>query len=97
MKKYDLPCNVIIDLLPLYNEGGCSEESRQIVEEHLQNCENCRELCGNPLSSCIIWSLRCITRFLRRDPSHVGLFFEPLPKVGADGQLSRNKILKRAR
>ena len=47
MKKYDLPCNVIIDLLPLYNEGGCSEESRQIVEEHLQNCENCRELCGN--------------------------------------------------
>lgn len=47
MKKYDLPCNVIVDLLPLYNEGGCSEESRQIVEEHLQNCENCRELCGN--------------------------------------------------
>ena len=47
MKKYDLPCNVIVDLLPLYNEGACSEESREIVEEHLQNCENCRELCGN--------------------------------------------------
>jgi len=47
MKKYDLPCNVIVDLLPLYNEGACSEESREIVEEHLQSCEECRELCGN--------------------------------------------------
>ena len=41
MKKYDLPCNVIIDLLPLYNEGICSDESREIIEEHLKECENC--------------------------------------------------------
>ena len=45
MKKYDLPCDVIVDLLPLYKENACSEESRRIVEEHLQECENCRELC----------------------------------------------------
>lgn len=47
MKKYDLPCNVIVDLLPLYMEDACSEDSRRIVEEHLQNCENCRELCAD--------------------------------------------------
>ena len=45
MKKYDLPCNVIIDLLPLYNEGICSDESREIIEEHLKECENCSQLC----------------------------------------------------
>lgn len=36
------PCNVIRDLLPLYQDGVCSSESRQLVAEHLEECETCR-------------------------------------------------------
>ena len=36
------PCNVIIDLLPSYIDGICSQESRVAVEEHLQNCPSCK-------------------------------------------------------
>jgi len=38
MKK---ECEVIRDLLPLYVDEICSETSREIVEEHLQGCEEC--------------------------------------------------------
>ena len=36
------PCNVIRDLLPLYQDSVCSPESRQLVAEHLEECETCR-------------------------------------------------------
>lgn len=32
------PCNVIRDLLPLYQDSVCSPESRQLVAEHLEEC-----------------------------------------------------------
>ncbi len=38
-----MSCNVIQDLLPLYCDGACSDESRHLVEEHLQECGECRE------------------------------------------------------
>lgn len=38
-----LSCDVIQDLLPLYHDDVCSEESSQLVEEHLQTCEQCRK------------------------------------------------------
>ncbi|WP_458862151.1 zf-HC2 domain-containing protein [Acidaminobacterium chupaoyuni] len=38
----DLSCEIIRDLLPLYHDGVCSEESRQLVEDHLKNCPACR-------------------------------------------------------
>lgn len=34
--------DIIVDLLPLYYDGVCSEKSRQAVEEHLNECEQCR-------------------------------------------------------
>ena len=37
------PCKIIRDLLPLYCDGVCSEESRKLVEEHLQSCEACKK------------------------------------------------------
>lgn len=37
-------CGVIQDLLPLYIDHVCSEESRIIVEIHLKECECCREI-----------------------------------------------------
>ena len=45
MNRHDLPCNVIVDLLPLYKEDICSEETRSLVEEHIRGCEDCRQLC----------------------------------------------------
>ena len=37
-----VPCAVIRDLLPLYAEDLASEESRQMVDEHLTDCPDCR-------------------------------------------------------
>ncbi len=37
------PCAMINDLLPLYADGVCSEESRQAVMEHLKDCACCRK------------------------------------------------------
>lgn len=38
-----LPCELIRDLLPLYHDGVCSEESRVLVEEHLAQCADCKD------------------------------------------------------
>lgn len=35
-------CDIIRDLLPLYCDGACSEETRLAVEAHLAACESCR-------------------------------------------------------
>ncbi len=37
-----LTCNMMDDLLPLYIEEACSEDSRLAVEEHLAECSACR-------------------------------------------------------
>lgn len=37
-------CDIIRDLLPLYVDGVCSQESAKLVEEHLTDCQSCREL-----------------------------------------------------
>lgn len=37
-----LSCNVIRDLLPLYRDGVCADETRALVEEHLEDCVSCR-------------------------------------------------------
>lgn len=36
-----LNCNVIHDLLPLYVDQICSDESRELVDEHLTACRDC--------------------------------------------------------
>ena len=40
----NIPCEVIRDLLPLYEDDVLSERSKCVVEEHLSVCEKCREL-----------------------------------------------------
>lgn len=42
-----LSCDVIKDLLLLYEDGICCEESRQLVEEHLKACAKCSALFQN--------------------------------------------------
>lgn len=44
MNKNEISCNTIIDLLPLYKEEICSEETKELVEEHLSGCDSCRKL-----------------------------------------------------
>lgn len=37
-------CEIVQDLLPLYEEGLCSPSSRAAVEAHLQECHACRAM-----------------------------------------------------
>ncbi len=40
------PCKLIQDLLPLYYDGVCSDESREIIEGHLSECAECSRIFG---------------------------------------------------
>lgn len=42
-----LNCEIVQDLLPLYEDGVCSESSRAAVEEHLRDCKTCQNYCSN--------------------------------------------------
>ena len=35
-------CDIVKDLLFSYCDGVLSQTSKELVEEHLKNCENCR-------------------------------------------------------
>lgn len=37
-------CNIVKDLIPLYIDGCCSEESEKIVKEHIRDCDDCKKL-----------------------------------------------------
>ena len=39
-----ISCNIVQDLLPSYIDDLCSDESREIVEKHIKECEICREM-----------------------------------------------------
>ena len=39
-----MKCSIIMDLIPLHVDDCCSEESSELVKEHLENCENCRHM-----------------------------------------------------
>ena len=41
-KKY--PCDIIQDLLPLYQDDICSESSKSVIEEHLVECPSCKDM-----------------------------------------------------
>lgn len=36
-------CELIKDLLPIYADGICSDESRKMVAEHIASCDECRK------------------------------------------------------
>ena len=45
MNKEDIrECDLVQDLLPLYLDDACSASSKKMVEEHLAECEMCREV-----------------------------------------------------
>lgn len=39
----NISCEIIKDLLPLYHDGVCSNESKAMIEEHLSGCDNCKK------------------------------------------------------
>lgn len=41
-KNNSASCPIVYDLLPLYIDGACSEESKRLVEEHLAGCAACK-------------------------------------------------------
>lgn len=47
-------CSIVNDLLPLYLEDICSEDSKVALEEHLQDCSACREKLARMKNSEII-------------------------------------------
>ncbi|MGN0586477.1 MAG: zf-HC2 domain-containing protein [Oscillospiraceae bacterium] len=40
----NVSCNIIEDLLPLYADGLCSEDSRRLVDEHTEGCTECKAM-----------------------------------------------------
>ncbi len=47
-------CDIVKDLLPLYIDGCCSEESEKAVEEHIKNCDACKKLFEDMSAPCDI-------------------------------------------
>ncbi|MBQ1977567.1 MAG: zf-HC2 domain-containing protein [Ruminococcus sp.] len=45
-------CNVIKDLLPLYVDDCCSEESVRLVTEHIKECADCKKAYDMMTKSC---------------------------------------------
>ena len=41
VERIKIPCDIILDLLPLYVDDVCSEVSREEMERHLKTCPNC--------------------------------------------------------
>jgi len=39
-----MECNIVRDLLPLYMDDLCSDETAKLLEEHLKECVNCRQM-----------------------------------------------------
>ncbi|MFJ7737874.1 zf-HC2 domain-containing protein [Lysinibacillus sp. NPDC097287] len=37
-----ITCNIIKDILPLYYDDVCSEDSKKMIEEHLVGCDGCK-------------------------------------------------------
>ena len=37
-----ISCSIAKDLMPLYMDGVLSEETTEVMKDHLEGCENCR-------------------------------------------------------
>ena len=39
----DISCNIIEDLVPLYIDDICSDETKKMIKEHLKDCSECQQ------------------------------------------------------
>ena len=49
-----LTCKVVEDMLPMYYDGICSEESAAMVEEHLKDCPCCSQMLADLRADIVI-------------------------------------------
>lgn len=42
-----MSCEIIKDLLPLYYDDVCSNDSKLLVEKHINECTSCRKYLDN--------------------------------------------------
>ncbi|MBO4456663.1 MAG: zf-HC2 domain-containing protein [Butyrivibrio sp.] len=42
MNKFE--CDLIADLLPIYMDKKCCDDTRKFVEDHIKSCDECREM-----------------------------------------------------
>jgi len=66
-------CDVIQDLLPLYAENMASQGSRDLVEEHLEECETCKQELGQIMKPGIKISMKDVDQvkgFARKFRKH---------------------------
>lgn len=43
----EIKCGIIKDLLPLYIEGDCSQDTKELIDLHLAECPSCQETLRN--------------------------------------------------
>lgn len=70
--KNKINCNVIGDLLPLYVDEILSDDSRNIVEEHLSECEDCHKS-AEKLSKTLVISNDTDSRNIKKLKNRVGI------------------------
>ena len=61
-----MECKVIQDLLPLYVDGCCSEESAKLVQEHIAGCDTCKCIYENMKTTCEIEEVLQTPKTMRR-------------------------------
>lgn len=95
-----LSCGIVQDLLPLYEESLCCNESRQAVEEHLSQCPHCAgmtrkleiaEITPNNAEKAV---KRSFYKVRRRWIASILLVLILLPLLGTVGYLSWNEYQK---
>lgn len=42
--QYKYPCGLVRDLIPLYRDNVCGDDSRKIVEQHITECAECADI-----------------------------------------------------
>lgn len=43
----EINCNVVKDLIPTYIEASCSDYTKSVIDEHMANCDSCKQLLVN--------------------------------------------------
>ena len=85
-------CSIVDDLLPLYLEDICSEDSKAALEEHLQECSACREKLARMRNNDIIpqmnkpestFPIADYTRKVKRHRIRVGIFVALISTLAA--------------
>ena len=70
--KYD--CNVIRDLMPLLSDDVLSEESKNVIREHLRECPECREYQKNGVRKLSLGGDALLDEPDRRDAQYLASF-----------------------